>query len=197
MQRQSSRVQYKSKRGMTSLELASTSIILIVISIFSIDAVALMFGADFCDRACKDCARAAGQMATPDDAVNAMNAAAAAHPVDGNFITKMYPELISYQDFNTGTRTTPEYGSTSAYLAKNGPKNASPLTGDKVYSKQSDQADSPGPYVEVRTTLLMRVPIILVVFGTKLFAGNVESDPQLFRFQSSYTFPITNTYVPN
>lgn len=187
--------------GMTSLELASTAVILVVISIFSVDALSLIFGADFCDRACKDCARAAGQMSTPDDAVNAMNAAAAAHLVDGCFITKMYPELLQYQDYNNGSNAeTPLYGTTRAYLGKNGPNNITPAgrnNGDKPDLNDPEQTSSPGPYVVVRTTAYVRIPVTLTFLSTKLFAGNVENDPQLFRFQSSYTFPITNTYVPN
>lgn len=160
-----------------------------------------MFGADFCDRACKDCARAAGQMSTPDDAVNAMNAAAAAHAVDGIFITKMYPELLLYQDYNDGSANeTPPYGTTQAYLGKNGPDNITPVThtdDEKTDLNDPEQTTSPGPHVQVRTTLFVHIPVILTLFGNKLFAGNVASDPQLFRFQSSYTFPLTNTYVPN
>ena len=64
-------------RGTTTMELALSLPIFIAITIFSINTAAFIFAADFCDRACKDCARAAGQMSTPDDAVNAMNAAAA------------------------------------------------------------------------------------------------------------------------
>ena len=186
---------------MTSLELASTAFILVVISIFSIDAVSLIFGADFCDRACKDCARAAGQMSTPDDAVNAMNAAAAAHPVDGTFVTRMYPELLVYQDNNDGASVeTPRYGTTSAYLGKNGPNNVIPADregADDTDSRNPEKTGSPGPYVLVRTTLYLRIPVTLTFFNNRLFTGNVKTDPQLFRFQSSYSFPITNIYVPN
>jgi hypothetical protein len=187
--------------GMISLELASTAFILVVISIFSIDAVSLVFGADFCDRACKDCARAAGQMATPDDAVNAMNAAAATHPVDGVFVTKMYPELLLYQDYNNGSSgETPRYGTTPAYLGKNGPNNITPADhddSDGTDPNNPEKTGSPGPYVLVRTTLYLRIPVILTFFNNRFFTGNVKNDPQLFQFQSSYTFPITNTYVPN
>jgi hypothetical protein len=191
----------RNKKGMSSLEMASTSVIFVVIAIFSIDMISMIFGADFCDRACKDCARAAGQMSTPDDAVNAMNAAATAHPFDGIFIKRMYPELLIYQDYNTGSvAATPSYGTTSAYLGKNGPDNITPLNeqaSDGQEQISSQQTTSPGPYVKVRTTLFMRIPVILTFFGTKLLVGNVDSDPQLYRFQSTYTFPITNTYVPN
>jgi len=191
----------KNMAGLSSLELASTAFILVAISIFSIDALFLVFGADFCDRTCKDCARAAGQMSTPDDAVNAMNAAAAGHPVDGILITKMYPELLFYQDYNDGSKAeTPPYGTTKSYLGKNGPNNIKPSDQDKTDKgdpNNPEQTNSPGPYVTVRTTAYVHIPVTLTFFHAKFFTGNVENDPQLFRFQSSYTFPITNTYVPN
>jgi hypothetical protein len=189
------------KRGMTSIELASTSLVLVVISMFSVDAICLTFGADFCDRACKDCARAAGQMSTPDDAVNAMNATAAAHPVDGTFFVNMYPELLLYHDNNdSSTLATPRYGTTRAYSSSNGPNNIAPAASEASSASvksDSENIDLSGPYLRVRTTLIMRIPITITLFNKKLFAGNVDSDPQLFRFESIYTFPITNTYVPN
>src|SRR3984957_12582195 len=91
---------HRKKRGVTTIELAASLPVFIAVTIFSINTAAFIFAADFCDRACKDCARAAGQMSTPDDAVNAMNAAAAAHPIDGFVIKKMYPELLIYEDYN-------------------------------------------------------------------------------------------------
>ncbi len=191
-------------RGASAVELVATAPILIIMTVLSIDLAALLLGADFCDRACKDCARAAGQMPTPDEAVNAMNAAAAAHKIDGTLFRKMYPELLVYEDYNSsGLTPTPKYGSTPDYLARNGPYNITP-TYDKALPKDvganlkaSSQATSPGPYVTVSNTLIIRIPVIFTFFGSKLFVGNIESDPNLFKMQSTYTFPITNTYSPS
>ena len=49
-------------RGITAIELAAIVAILIVISALALNITVLIFAADMCDRACKDCARAAGQM---------------------------------------------------------------------------------------------------------------------------------------
>src|ERR1700722_13116662 len=115
---------HRKKRGVTTIELAASLPVFIAVTIFSINMAAFIFAADFCDRACKDCARAAGQMSTPDDAVNAMNAAATAHPVDNFFFRQLSPELLVYQDYNYSTATpTPAYGSTSAYNSDNGEEN--------------------------------------------------------------------------
>jgi len=186
------------------MELVAIIPVLIVITILSIDLAALLLGADICDRACKDCARAAGQMSTPDEAVNAMNATAAAQPIDGVFVKQMYPELVVYEDYNNSSSTpTPKYGSTTDYLAKNGPENITPTSdrknGQSTHVDLSDpnQTSSPGPYVTVSNTLIIRIPVTIVFFGAKLFVGNMDSDPNLFKIQSTYTFPITNTYTSN
>ncbi len=192
------------KRGATALELIATMPILIVVTLLSIDLAVLMFGVDFCDRTCKDCARVAGQMSTPDDAVNAMNAAAAAHRIDGFIIQRMYPELLIYEDYNYSSRLpTPKYGTSGSYLGKNGPDNITPAGGindkraEKVDYTNPEQTNSPGPYVVVRTNLVMRIPVTVNLFGAKLISNNVETDPQLFKVQSLYTFPITNVYSSN
>jgi hypothetical protein len=236
----------RTKSGVTTMELAASLPIFIAVTIFSINTAAFIFAADFCDRACKDCARAAGQMSTPDEAVNAMNAAAASHPVDNLFFQQLTPELLIYQDYNNSSSTpTPPYGSTAEYIGDNGANNITPAKDSNDISSTSNEQPSestskqagsdsrapasapstppgntikkanspaiadinaviadpnqtitPGPYVVVRTTMIMRIPISLTLFGFKLFAGNVEGDPQLFKFQSLYTYPITNTYVP-
>ena len=200
------------------MELAVALPIFIAVTIFSINTAAFVFAADFCDRACKDCARAAGQMSTPDESVNAMNAAAAAHTVDGFFFQQLTPELLVYRDYNYSNTPTPRYGSTSEYSGENGPNDNAPascednLPGKQNlgFSKKGDhsftpigailadpnQSITPGPYVVVRTTLLIHIPVNISCFGLKLFSGNVEGNPQLLQFQSTYTFPITNTYVP-
>jgi hypothetical protein len=226
------------------MELAASIPIFISVTIFSLNSASFIFAADFCDRACKDCARAAGQMSTPDEAVNAMNAAAASHTVDGVFFQQLTPELLVYQDYNNSqSNPTPAYGSTAEYNGENGADNTAPakdsadipqtstvseknkdkskdkikVTGSKdveaphiVYKNSGKgkidniasvltdphQTITPGPYVVVRTTMLLHIPVTLTLFGFKLFAGNVESNPQLYQFQSTYTYPITNTYVP-
>ena len=222
----------RKKRGATTIELAASLPILIIVTIFSINTGALIFGADFCDRAAQDCARAAGEMSTPDDAVNAMNATALGHPVDGFLFQQLSPELLVYQDYNLSSKPTPKYGSTSAYLGENGANDITPATSAEelkqlsaaenpkpvkiseadisIAAKQDiistakldailsdpNQTTMPGPYVVVRTTMIMRIPIPIELCGVKVFAGNVEGNFQLFRFSSVYTFPITNTYVP-
>jgi len=196
--------QRKRKMGATAIELIATMPVLIVVTALSLDLAVLMFGVDFCDRTCKDCARVAGQMSTPDDAVNAMNAAAAAHRIDGFVIHKMYPELLIYEDYNYSAKApTPKYGTTANYLGKNGPDNVTPANGindkesERVDYTDPNQTNSPGPYVVVRTSLVMRIPITISFFNLKLVANNVHGDPQLFKVQSLYTFPITNVYTPN
>jgi hypothetical protein len=196
--------QQKRNKGATAIELIATMPVLIVVMMLSIDLAVLMFGVDFCDRTCKDCARVAGQMSTPDKAVNAMNAAAAAHRIDGFVINKMYSELVVYEDYNYSTKSpTPKYGSTVDYLGKNGPDNITPSNSanDKKSKKvdyiDPNQLNSPGPYVVVQTSLVMRIPITISFFDLKLIANNVKRDPQLFKVQSLYTFPITNVYTPN
>jgi hypothetical protein len=218
------------------MEIALSLPIFIVITVFSINTAFFIFAADFCDRTCKDCARAAGQMSTPDDAVNAMNAAAAAHPVDHFFFKQISPELLVYQDYNySSSKPTPKYGSTASYTGENGLNNITPdkiaetsvkgwqhyhtadnatidpldhentnvnakdlLSTQKIEAILADpnQLLIPGPYVVVRTTMVMRIPVCMNFFGARLFTGNVENEPQLFRLASIYTFPITNTYVP-
>jgi len=190
--------------GASVLELMIGIPVLIAIAALSLDLSVLLIGADFCDRTCKDCARAAGQMSTPDEAVNAMNATATAHSIDGFLLKKMYPELLVYEDYNDSTNTpTPKYGSTSDFTGKNGPRNITPIR-DTTYKKDSkidlgdpNQTSSPGPYVTVCNTLIIRIPVIITFFGAKLFVGNVQTDPDLFKIQSTYTFPITNTYSPD
>jgi Flp pilus assembly protein TadG len=219
----------KSNSGVTTMELAVSLPIFIAVTMFSINLTAFVFAADFCDRACKDCARAAGQMPTPDQAVNAMNAAAANHPVDNLLFQQLTPELLVYQDYNNSSKTpTPAYGTTSDYNASNGANNITPARDSKdlqtfVEKKSNLKRDrlpnniyktadidikdidavladpnqnlTPGPYVVVRTSMLMHIPISISLFGIKLFGGNVEDNPQLFQFHSLYTYPITNTYV--
>ena len=191
-------------KAVSTIELVATIPILIVLTALSIDLAVLMFGMDFCDRTCKDCARAAGQMSTPDDAVNAMNAVAEAHHIDGFVLNKMYSELLIYEDYNYSTKfPTPKYGTSPNYLGKNGPDNITPASGvnnkkfEKVDYTDPNQTNSPGPYVVVRTSLVMRIPITVDFLGLKLVANNIEKDPQLFKVQSLYTFPITNVYSPN
>lgn len=213
-------------KGASTMELVLSAPILIIITIFSLNSAALIFGADFCDRACKDCARAAGQMSTPDTAVNAMNAAAASHTVDGMVFKQISPELVVYEDYNYSQKNpTPKYGSTPNYTGENGINNITPHTAQDDLSDQTKnndeegkavekkdklivppgstigavladpaQTSTAGPYVIVRTTLTLRIPVS-IGFG-KMFAGNVPGDPSLFQFQSVYMFPITNTYVP-
>lgn len=198
--------------GSTTMELAMGLPFFIAVTIFSINTAAFVFAADFCDRTCKDCARAAGQMPTPDESVNAMNAAAAAHPVDNFFFQQLTPELLVYRDYNSTSTPTPAYGRTSEYNGENGADDNKPATDDgstalapaqregdaniDTILRDPNQTITPGPYVVVRTTMLMRIPVSVNFFGYKLFSGNVEGNPQLFQFQSIYTFPITNTYVP-
>lgn len=206
----------RSIQGTTTTELAVSLPIFMIVTIFSINTAALTFAADFCDRTCKDCARAAGQMSTPDQAVNAMNAAAAAHPVDNFFFQQLSPELLVYQDYNySSANPTPAYGSTPEYVGENGQNNTTPAKPtdewheNKVSKKETISAESinailadpnqtitPGPYVVVRTTMIMRIPVSLDFFGSKLFAGNVPGNSQLFQLASIYTFPLTNTYAP-
>lgn len=61
-------------RGVTAIELAAVVAILIVVTALTFNICILIFAADMCDRAARDCARAAGMMSTPRDAQNAMNA---------------------------------------------------------------------------------------------------------------------------
>ncbi len=194
-------IKNKRRQGFSVLELVISLPILLAITFLSINVMALAFGADYCDKACQDCARAAGEMATPDDAVNAMNAACKAYTVDGKFFAKLYPELLVYEDYNQSTSLpTPNYGSTRAYKAKNGPNNITPKP-DPFVPKPAKEEDAftsnLGPHVVVRTTLIMRLPVTISMFGGKIFIGNCEIDTQQFKFQATYTFPIVNTFSPS
>src|SRR5271169_4633589 len=124
------------------MELAASIPIFISVTIFSINTAAFIFAADFCDRACKDCARSAGQMSTPDEAVNAMNAAAAAHPVDNFFFQQLSPELLVYQDYNySSIKPTPAYGSTSEYSGENGADDSAPVKDNEKNKEGQNSAD--------------------------------------------------------
>jgi hypothetical protein len=189
----------KRRRGLSIIELAIALPILLAITFLSVNLMALAFGADYCDKACQDCARAAGAMSTPDDAVNAMNAASKAYAVDGNFFNQLYPELLIYEDYNTSkAMPTPQYGSTKSYKGCNGPNNITPKSEPPAVAQvrgEDDFTDKLGPHVVVRTTLIMKIPITISLFGGKVFVGNVEVDMQQFKFQSTYTFPIVNTFT--
>ena len=136
------------------------------------------------------------------------------------FFQQLSPELLVYEDYNYSTaKPTPAYGKTSEYSGENGVNDITPAkdsndnTGTPIDSNiakkgndniitnidailaDSKQTITPGPYVVVHTTLLMHIPISINLFGWKMFAGNVEGNSQLFQMQSTYTFPITNTYV--
>ena len=182
-------------KGITAIELGAVVSILIVICALALNITVLVFAADMCDRACKDCARAAGQQGTVGQAVAAMRAALGTHPYDGTVIQSLDAQLITYEDFNAGggagapttTGTSGPIGTTSTgFPAANGVV-PPPSTG------------TPGPFASVRTTLVARIPAPIVFFSVNM--GTDASASQgvgngLIRFQSLYTYPITNTAGP-
>jgi len=89
-------------RGITAIELGAVVSILIVICALALNITVLVFAADMCDRACKDCARAAGQQGTVGQAVAAMQAALGTHPYDGTVIQSLAAELVTYEDYGSG-----------------------------------------------------------------------------------------------
>ncbi len=182
--------------GITTIELAAVVSILIVISALTLNITVLIFAADICDRACKDCARAAGQQGTVGQAVSAMKAALTTHPYDGTVIQSITAELITYEDYGSGngagqttsTGTSGPIGTTSTNSGTIGGAVPPPGVGGK--------GSSPGPFASVRTTLIARIPAPMVFFSLDM--GSEASAQQgvshgLIRFQSLYTYPITNT----
>jgi Flp pilus assembly protein TadG len=184
----------RKQTGNFGLELAYTLPILIVILLVSFDCACFVYASDLCDRVCRQCARAAAQMTTPDDAVNAMNAVASTPRLDGLIVRHLYPELLTYRDQNTSSNLpTPAYGTTSSYLGNNGPANLKPETG----TPQRDVERCPGPYLVVRTTVEMSLPFSVGPFSESVINGashNKSSD--VLRIQSTCSFPITNTFSP-
>ena len=88
-------------RGVTAIELAAVVAILIVVTALTFNICILIFAADMCDRAARDCARAAGMMSTPREAQNAMNAALLHHQTSspGYVITQFNAELVVFEDY--------------------------------------------------------------------------------------------------
>jgi hypothetical protein len=122
-----------------------------------------------------------------------MNAALATHPVDGTVIQSLGAELITYEDYGAGgvtatTGTNGPIGTTTAATAAGVP----PPGGGGAGS-------CPGPYASVRTTLIARIPAPIVFFSANF---NTQATSQqgvgngLIKFQSLYTYPITNTAGP-
>ncbi|MDP3507273.1 MAG: hypothetical protein Q8T09_04740, partial [Candidatus Melainabacteria bacterium] len=186
-------------KGITAIELAAVVSILIVICAMALNITVLVFAADMCDRACKDCARAAGQQGTVGQAVSAMQAALVTHPYDGTVIQSLNAELITYEDYGAGNGA----GQTST-TGTNGPigttSTTSATTGGAIPPPGAGGAgSSPGPFASVRTTLIARIPAPMVFFSLDM--GSEASAQQgvahgLIRFQSLYTYPITNTAGP-
>ncbi|HNM52073.1 MAG TPA: hypothetical protein PKN86_20300, partial [Candidatus Obscuribacter sp.] len=154
-------------RGITAIELGAVVSILIVICALALNIAVLIFAADMCDRACKDCARSAGQMGRVGQAVDAMQASLSTHPVDGTVIQSLNAELITYEDYlaapNNGSPTT---------TSTNGPIGTTtggtpgvPLPG------AGGLGSSPGPFVSVRTTLVARIPAPIVFFQANFGAA--------------------------
>jgi hypothetical protein len=185
-------------RGITAIELGAVVSILIVICALALNIAVLIFAADMCDRACKDCARSAGQMSKVGQAVDAMQASLSTHPVDGTVIQSLRAELVTYEDYlasgNNGSPTT---------TSTNGPIGTTTAGTPGVPLPGAGGAgSSPGPFVSVRTTLVARIPAPIVFFQAN-FGGDANAQQGalaagngLITFQSLYTYPITNTAGP-
>src|SRR5580698_3724998 len=71
---------FKQRKGFTIVEVAAMALLLVIIAALGLDIGILVFASDACDKACKDCAKAAGTSGrTPGQAEDAMNAALASH----------------------------------------------------------------------------------------------------------------------
>ena len=148
-------------RGITAIELAAVVAILIVITALSFNICILIFAADMCDRAARDCARAAGMMSTPQDAQNAMNASLLHHQTNapGWVITQFTSQLVVFEDYIDHDPVLPMVGAatttTSGSTGSNG--------GGGVPLPTPLGSGSPGPFVMVRTTLRARIPAPIFV----------------------------------
>src|SRR5580698_1416120 len=70
----------KYRNGFTIVELASMALLVVITAALGLDIAILIFASDTCDKACRDCAKAAGTAGrTPGQAEDAMNAALASH----------------------------------------------------------------------------------------------------------------------
>ena len=170
-------------KGFTIVELGAIAFLIIVISALGLDIGILIFASDSCDKACKDCARAAGTAGrTPGQAEDAMNAALATHITSLNplIMSNLTAQLMVYEDYSAGTPNSTSGGTTGPWVTTTGsalPGNStssgsagvpSPYTPQQVYFTNSYQrtANPPGPYVAVRTTMIANVPAPLFYFGT-------------------------------
>lgn len=99
----------RSQHGMGSAELASSCMILVVVTLLCLNMSVTMLASLNNERACRDAARAAAQTDNFDDALKAAQAAVTSYQGDGYFVTTPTVEtsLTHYEDFS-GMPPTPD-----------------------------------------------------------------------------------------
>ena len=198
--------QKRTPQGFTLVELAAMSLLLVVIVALALDMGILIFASDACDKACKDCARAAGTGRTPGQAMDAMNAALAVHLNGLNSFTmsNLKAQLMVYEDYSLGTPNATSGNGTGPWETTTGtvlPGTSSTSTGTGgtvpgastqttvwMTNSTSRTAYSPGPYVVVRCTMTANVPAPIFFFGQSL-------TPNQIQVASIYSSPLINTYA--
>jgi len=196
----------KQGKGFTLVELAGMSILLVIIAVLGVDMGILIFASDACDKACKDCARAAGTGRTPGQAIDAMNAALTTHISGlGPMMSALSAQLMVYEDYSTGTPSTTSGGANGPWETTTGsvlpgttstggmgtggtiPGATTPTT---VWfsNTSSETCFTPGPYVVVRCTMTATVPAPIFFFGSSITPNQVQ-------VASCYTYPLINTFA--
>jgi hypothetical protein len=91
----------RGSRGSQIIEVACSAVVLVVITIFCIDAGVVVLGYMFNDSACRDAARAASQASSATNALLVAKTAVAAHKGDGYFWTTpaITPADVVYNDY--------------------------------------------------------------------------------------------------
>jgi Flp pilus assembly protein TadG len=161
------------KSGLGSVELAITCVFLTILTLLAVDLCVLMLGNQVLDRAARDACRAAAAQSSLANAINAANAALALHKTDGYFVSQ--PKLTAttvpdffYQDYS---------GTPAGKTIPAGFPNAGSVAGNAT--------------VTVTSTVDVRLPASLAVFGVKLQGGDLVNGHM--KFLRTYTFPIVRT----
>ena len=163
--------QVRGGKGLSSVELAASAVMMTVMVVLAVDLCVLMLGNQVIDQATRDAARAAAAQQTSANAINAAKAALAMHKTDGFFISQpkltatVAPDFI-YQD-NYGTPYL-------SYIPA-----GYPGAGTQVNFI---------PFVQVTASVTVLLPASLSVLGVQLNQGPLTGGKMVFRRQ--YTFPI-------
>jgi Flp pilus assembly protein TadG len=91
----------KTTKGHSIIELACVAVFMVVMALLSANIGIVALGASVNDRACRDAARSAAQGSNSTQALALAQAALAAHPADGYFVTQstLVTADFVYQDY--------------------------------------------------------------------------------------------------